>query len=163
MGLLPPPVEMLRAEGDPTLADPSPDAVLVSDAPSAAKVWALRLRLILTPVLAGTVALATTLALSSAPQMAADLVRLLHGMVLIKGLIGLGAGTLFYWRLGRPLSSGLAWRYVACLSLSAAALGWLWGLHWVPAGSALYWAGLIGLLLVGSRDPLFANLPRRPG
>ena len=160
MGRLPPPAEVLQAQGDSAPAQPA-DALRVPSTPSVAEMWALRLRLLVTPVLAGAVALAITLALVPAPRMTPDLMRLLHGMVLIKGLIGVGAGALVYWRLGWPLSSGLAWRYVACLSLSAAALGWLWGLYWVPAGGALYWAGLIGLLLVAGRDPLFANVPPR--
>jgi hypothetical protein len=37
---------------------------------------------------------------SPVAQMEPDLVRLLHGMVLIKGLIGLGAAGLVFWRLG---------------------------------------------------------------
>ena len=160
MGRLPPPAEVLHVQSALAPVQP-PDALRVPRTPSVAEVWAVRLRLLVTPTLAGAVALAVTLALVPAPRMNPDLMRLLHGMVLIKGLIGLAAGALVYWRLGRPLSSGLAWRYVACLSLSAAALGWLWGLHWVPAGGALYWAGLIGLLLVAGRDPLFANVPPR--
>ncbi|NEV64351.1 hypothetical protein [Thiorhodococcus minor] len=125
------------------------------------EIWTLRLRLILTPALAGAVALAITLALVPAPRMAPELVRLLHSMVLIKGLIAVGAAALVYWRLGRPLRSRLAWKYIACLALSAAALGWLWGLSWVPVGGALYWAGLIGLLLVARRDPLLADVTCR--
>ncbi|NEV64710.1 hypothetical protein [Thiorhodococcus minor] len=160
MGRLSPPAEVLRAQGESAPVQP-PDALRVPHTPSVAEMRALRLRLLVIPTLAGAVALAITLALVPPPRMSPDLVRLLHGMVLIKGLIGLAAGALVYRRLSRPLSSGLAWRYVACLSLSAAALGWLWGLSWVPAGGALYWAGLIGLLLVAGRDPLFANVPPR--
>jgi hypothetical protein len=157
MGRLQPPAEIPRAQVDSVRADPGPDALLVSDTPSRVEELALRLRLILTPLLTGALMLAITLALVPATSMDPDLVRLLHGMVLIKGLICLDAGSFVYWRFGRPVRSGLAWRYVACLSLSAAALGWLWGLHWVPAGGALYWGGLIGLLLVARRDPLFST------
>lgn len=163
MGALPPPIDMLRAEGDPALADSATDAPGASDSASLAERWAFRFWLIVTPATAGAVALAITLALVPAPRMSPDLVGLLHSMVLIKGLIGLGAGALVFWRLGRPLRSGLAWTYIASLSLSAAALGWLWGLYWVPMGGAVYWAGLIGLLLVARRDPLLANVPGRSG
>jgi hypothetical protein len=49
---------------------------------------------------AGLAVLALVLRFSHVPQMESDLVRLLHGMVLIKGLIGLGAAGLVFWRLG---------------------------------------------------------------
>lgn len=90
MGRLPPPAEIPRAHVDSAGADPGPDAVLVSDTPSKVEL-ALRLRLIVTPLLTGAAMLAITLALVPATRMDPDLVRLLHGMVLVKGPICLGA------------------------------------------------------------------------
>jgi hypothetical protein len=118
-----------------------------------------RLTLVLAIIATAAVVLAVTLSLAPAPQVEPDLMRLLRGMVLIKGLIALGAAALVWWRLGRPVEQGLATRYTAALSLSAGALAWLWGLHLVLLGSLFFYAGLIGLVLTGRRDPLLSAQP----
>ena len=114
----------------------------------------LRLGLVLIPGLTSALVLALTLALTPPPTQAPDLIRLLRGMVLIKGSIGLAAATLVWWRLGRPISAPLAARYVAAVAVSAGAVAWLWGLHLLALGSGVFYLGLLGLYLAARQDPL---------
>jgi hypothetical protein len=86
-----------------------------------------------------------------------ELTRLLHGMVLIKGLIGLAVAALVWWRMGRPLSGTLAMRYGASLAVAFAAAGWLWGLTLVPLGSLVFYGGLGAVALSARRDPLLSR------
>lgn len=111
-----------------------------------------RRALVLAVPAAGLLGLALAALLAPPSAAAPDLVRLLHGMVLIKGLILLAAAALVWWRLGRPAAAGVAAGYLGALALSAAALGWLWGLHLMLAGAVPFYGGLAGLLLVARRD-----------
>ena len=146
MGRLSLPPELLATAPRRTipLADMPPDAA------------ALIQRLVLATAvpLAGLAALALTLWLVPAPRAEPDLVRLLRGMVLIKGLIGLAAGALVYWRLGRPIAGPVATGYIGALCLSSAGLGWLWGLHLMLIGALLFYGGLVGIYLVARHDRL---------
>jgi hypothetical protein len=151
MNQLSPPIEIPAADADPAArqrhADPN----------------RLRLALVLAIAASAGVVLALTLALAPPSQREPDLVRLLRGMVLIKGSIGLAAAALVWWRLGRPIAAGLAARYLAALCVSMGAVGWLWGLHWILPGSALFYLGLLGVYLTARRDPLLGDgrlLPR---
>ena len=129
-------------------------------APRATPTSALTRRLWLLTALASglLVGLALTLPFPARP-LEPDLARLLHGMVLIKGLIGLAVAGLVWWRLGRPVADGLAAGYAGAVAISAAALGWLWGLHLIALGSIAFYAGLAALVLVARRDPLLG--PKR--
>ena len=86
-----------------------------------------------------------------------ELARLLHGMVLIKALIGLAVAALVWWRMGRPLSGTLAMRYGVSLAVTFAAAGWLWGLTLVPLGSLVFYGGLGAVALSARRDPLLSR------
>ena len=98
-------------------------------------------------------------------RQAPDLAMLIHGMVLIKGLILAAAAAGVLWRLGRPTPAPLVLGYTGSLAVSAAALGWLWGLSWIPLGSALFYGGLIAAFVVAHNDRGFFDgvLPRRRG
>jgi hypothetical protein len=103
------------------------------------------------------------LALAGPVQQAPDLAVLIRGMVMIKGLILAAAVAAVAWRLGRPTQAPLVAGYVLSLAVSAAALGWLWGLSLIPLGSALFYTGLVAALVVAHRDRGFFDgvLPKR--
>ena len=157
MGRLSPPVDLLPMESAAeTLDEPrGPAAVAAEPVPT------LPLALMVSVALTAAVVLVLTLSLVPAPLIAPELSRLLHGMVLIKGLIGLAGGALVFWRLGRPIARPLAARYIASLCLSAAAVAWLWGLQLILLGGVLFYAGLVGLFLVARQDPLLSDVRRR--
>ncbi len=117
-----------------------------------------RLALMAGVPLTGVGALTLTLWLVPTPALEPDLLRLLHGMVLIKGLIALAAAALVYWRLGRPIARPLATGYIGALCLCAAALGWLWGLHLMLIGALCFYGGLASLYLVGRHDRLLSGV-----
>lgn len=89
---------------------------------------------------------------SAAGVMDPDLVRLLHAMVGIKGIIALAAAALVYWRLGHPIARPVAIGYGTAICISVAALAWLWTLASIPLGSLCFYGGLAGLILVGRFD-----------
>jgi hypothetical protein len=98
---------------------------------------------------------------SAAAAMDPDLVRLLHAMVGIKGIIALAAAALVFWRLGHAIARPVAIGYGAMICVSVAALAWLWTLASVPLGSLCFYGGLAGLILVGRFDSgLSAGLGR---
>jgi len=96
-------------------------------------------------------------------RQAPDLAMLIRGMVLIKGLILAAAAAGVLWRLGRPAPVPTVLGYTVSLGVSATALGWLWGLSLIPLGSALFYGGIIGALVVAHKDRGFFDgvLPRR--
>ncbi len=82
-----------------------------------------------------------------------DLVRVLRGMALIKGLTALAALAAVLWRFGRPVSALVGTGY-------AASVWALWSAAWLVASLAhlvtaalLFHASLLTLLLVAWRDP----------
>lgn len=105
---------------------------------------------LLTALLAGPVA------------MEPGLVRLLHGMVLVKGLLLAGATALVLRRLRGPVGASVLRGYAAGLGMSAGALAWLWGLSLLLFGSLLFYGGLIWTFITASRDPLLINGLRTP-
>jgi len=82
------------------------------------------------------------------------LMRLLHGMVAIKGLIFTAAAAVVLRRLRGPVTSRTLFGYAAGLGLSAGALAWLWGLSGLLLGSIAFYGGLILTLKTASRDRL---------
>ena len=102
-----------------------------------------------------------TLALAVPVAMEPGLIRLLHGMVAIKGLI-FSAGTALLWlRLGGPAVPRALLGYTAGLGLSAGALAWLWGLNLLFPGAVLFYGGLLIAFLTASRDPLLVDALRQ--
>jgi uncharacterized integral membrane protein len=120
------------------------------------RAWIYRSGLVLAIAVGTLLGLALTLVAPDS-QREPELTRLLHGMVLIKGLIGLAIVALVWWRMSRPLPGALAIRYSAALAVSFAAAGWLWGLTLVPLGSLVFYAGLGAVALAARRDPLFSR------
>jgi hypothetical protein len=120
--------------------------------------WRYRSGLMLAIVAGALMGLALTLVAPGTPR-DPELARLLRGMVLIKGLIGLAIAGLVWWRMGRPLSESLAVRYGTSIAVAFGAVGWLWGLNLVPLGSLVFYTGLAGIALTGRADPLFSRQP----
>jgi hypothetical protein len=83
------------------------------------------------------------------------LLRLLRGMVILKGIIGLGALTLIFWRMGRPVQAGLWTAYMVAGVLVPVAVTWLWSLHMIPVGSLFFYCGLAILAAGAWRDRQF--------
>jgi hypothetical protein len=121
--------------------------------PAIAAARALFLVGLLVGLLAGVVA--TQALPGSMPervQQDPQLAQLLRAMVLAKGAILMAAAALVFWRLGRPAPPLPQLGYTGALALSAAAVGWMWGLSAIPLAAALFYGGLIAALGVGSRD-----------
>jgi uncharacterized membrane protein (UPF0136 family) len=86
-------------------------------------------------------------------QQDAELAGLVRAMVAIKGLLLIGALALVAWRLRRPVSIARLAGYAATLALSAAAVGWMWGLSAIPVAALAFYGGLIACYRVAARDP----------
>jgi hypothetical protein len=142
------------------LAAPATAAVPVRDAQG---LGAFAARALLATALAvglatGALAAAT---LAGPPPADAELTRLLHGMVLIKGVIALAATGLIFRRLSTAVDARVLAGYAGGLGLTFAALGWLWGLTTMLVGSVLFYGGLLAAGVAASRDPrLLAGLRR---
>ena len=149
MGRLDLPIELLPSDTARTVATPLPSPTAV--APS---VLTNRLALATAMALTGLSVLGLTLWFAPKPLQPPELLQLLHGMVLIKGLIALVAAALVWWRFGRPIGQPQVVGYIGALCLSTAALAWLWGLALIPLGALCFYSGLAGLYLVARRDPL---------
>lgn len=121
-------------------------------------------RLTLLAVMALT-AVATHLALArwdGAAGTDADLLRLLHGMVLIKAAIGAAVAGFVLWRLDDTIDHGPAIAYGAGVVAMTVSLVWLWALVLVPLASLLFYASIAALLVVAHRDrSLFGFLEAR--
>lgn len=124
--------------------------------------WRYRSGLVLA-IVAGTLMGLALTQVAPEIQREPELTRLLHGMVLIKGSIGLAIAGLVWWRIGRPLAESLAVRYGASMAITFGAVGWLWGLNLVALGSLVFYAGLAGTALAGRADPLFSRQPANRG
>ncbi|EGV19897.1 hypothetical protein ThimaDRAFT_0573 [Thiocapsa marina 5811] len=122
---------------------------------------ARRVALVVAIAATAAVTAVVTAPFSAAGGMDTDLVRLLHAMVGIKGIIALAAAALVSWRFGHPIARPVAIGYGAAICVSAAALAWLWTLASIPLGSLCFYGGLAGLILVGRFDSgLSARLGR---
>lgn len=125
--------------------------------------WATRDRAYLIAATAASflVVFAVTMLTLPPVEMEPELQRLLRGMVLIKGLFGLGALSLLLWRFGGPIDRSPARGYTAGICLAFAALAWLWGLTYIPVGGFLFWCGLGGILLTARSDRRIGEMIRR--
>ncbi|MBS0393190.1 MAG: hypothetical protein JSR54_01120 [Proteobacteria bacterium] len=86
-----------------------------------------------------------------------DLVRLLHGMALIKGMTAVAALGAVLWRFGRPVSTAVTAAYgmsVWALWSAACLVG---SLSHLAAAALLFHSSLLALLLVAWRDPCRAR------
>lgn len=106
--------------------------------------------------------LSLTVALAGPLAVEAELARLLRFMVGVKALILLGAAALVLMRLRGPVTRRALLGYAGSLSLSAGALGWLWGLSSLALGSLLFYGGMVLAFRVASADPLLMQ-GLRPG
>lgn len=85
------------------------------------------------------------------------LLRLLRGMVILKGIIGLGALALIFQRMGRPVQAGLWTAYMMAGVLVPVAVTWLWSLRMIPLGSLFFYSGLAILAAGAWRDRQFVS------
>jgi hypothetical protein len=115
---------------------------------------ASRSRLLGAIAVGGFLGVLITLSLAGPVAMEPGLIRLLHGMVAIKGLIFTAAAALVLRRLRGPVNARVLLGYAAGLGLSAGALAWLWGLSGLLVGSIAFYGGLIVTLKTASRDRL---------
>ena len=88
------------------------------------------------------------------------LLRLLRGMVILKGIIGLGALALIFWRMGHPVQAGLWTAYMVAGVLVPVAVTWLWSLRMIPVGSLCFYCGLAILAAGAWRDRQFVSWRR---
>jgi hypothetical protein len=95
----------------------------------------------------------------------AELGTLLRGMALIKAALVIAAAALIVWRLRQPVSTAVAFAYLAGAWAMSFATGLIWQLSMIPAAALLFHAGEIGLLLLAWRDGRWARAlgPRRRG
>lgn len=115
---------------------------------------ASRSRLLGAIAVGGFLGVLITLSLAGPVAMEPGLIRLLHGMVAIKGLIFTAAAAMVLRRLRGPVTARTLFGYAAGLGLSAGALAWLWGLSGLLLGSIGFYGGLILTLKTASRDRL---------
>lgn len=111
-----------------------------------------RLLLLLCAAVATGGAALAALTLAPAPSGAPDLVRLLRFMGALKGAIVLGAASLVWWRLARPVASSLLVSYVAAVALAGVAAVWLWSQWQMGWGIGLFYASLGALAFAARRD-----------
>ncbi|WP_325291638.1 hypothetical protein [Thiocapsa sp.] len=129
------------------------DRALVRTPPDAGdRPLARRVALVFAIAVTAAATAVVTAPFSAAGAMDPDLVRLLHAMVGIKGIIALAAAALVSWRLGHPIARPVALGYGAMICVSVAALAWLWTLASIPLGSLCFYGGLAGLIFVGRFD-----------
>lgn len=128
-----------------------PAAALQTDS-SLLHAVAARSRLLAAIAIGASSGVLITLALAGPVAIEPGLMRLLHGMVAIKGLIFALATALVLRRLRGPVAARTLAGYAAGLGLSAGALAWLWGLSGLLLGSIAFYGGLILVLKTASRD-----------
>jgi small-conductance mechanosensitive channel len=75
--------------------------------------------------------------------------RLLRTIGAAKGVIALGVMTLLSWRFGHPVPARAALAYIAGACLIAGASVLVLQLSFIPAASAMFWAG-VATMLVGA-------------
>ena len=122
--------------------------------PSLLHAVASRSRLLSAIAVGGLGGVLITLSLAGPVAMEPGLMRLLHGMVAIKGLIFTAAAALVLRRLRGPVTARTLSGYAVGLGLSAGALAWLWGLSGLLLGSIAFYGGVILTLKTASRDRL---------
>lgn len=117
---------------------------------SAANVIALRAVLVLSSL---AVAVVAWLATVSLPQpMDAELATLLRGMAAIKGVLGVAAAALVWWRLGQPVSVRVAVAYIACIGLLVVGAVLIWQLAFLSVAAGLFHVGAFAGLVVAFRE-----------
>ncbi len=122
--------------------------------PSLLQAVASRSRLLGAIAVGGFCGVLITLSLAGPVAMEPGLMRLLHGMVAIKGLIFMAAAAVVLRRLRGPVTARTLSGYAVGLGLSAGALAWLWGLSGLLLGSIAFYGGLVLALKTASRDRL---------
>ena len=115
---------------------------------------ASRSRLLGAIAIGGFCGVLITLSLAGPVAIEPGLMRLLHGMVAVKGLILTLATALVLRRLRGPVATHTLFGYAFGLGLSAGALAWLWGLSGLLFGSMAFYGGLLLVLKTASRDRL---------
>jgi hypothetical protein len=87
-----------------------------------------------------------------APGAEADLVRLMKGMAILKGVLAAAASAVIGWRLTAPASPARCAAYLASAAAMAAGVALIWRMAAPGAAAILYHAGLIAAVLLLLRD-----------
>jgi hypothetical protein len=139
------------ATSGPATSGPATSGAAAAAPPAAAHARLLRTLLVAGCVLSVCVALCygdPAGYLQSDPALA----RLLRGMALIKGAIGMAAIALVLWRYGWPISRAAAVSYALGCAVLAGCSALIWQLTWIAPAAVLFHAGLIGMLILGWRE-----------
>ena len=157
-------VESVAAEQAPASTPALPAAARSGASERASKVAALRVALVVGSVAAVVVAWLATSGVSQAAE--PELALLLRGMAAIKGLLGLSAAGLVWWRLGQPLGLRVAGTYIACSWVLFFSTVLIWQLAFILAAAVLFHAaGLVGLVVAmreGNPMPRFGRQAPNP-
>lgn len=97
-----------------------------------------------------------------------ELGRLLQFMAAVKGLLSLGLGGAFAWRLGHATPARLVPLYFASGAMLFAAPGLMWRLGYVGLGALFFHAGLLTALAAmgldgGGKERLWRRVAPRTG
>jgi hypothetical protein len=87
-----------------------------------------------------------------------QLILLIRFMALMKLGLAIGAGLLVAWRLGRSPTPRIAAGYTAGTMLMAGGPALMWHMHYIIFGSALFYAGLVLLVILARGDKAGSQL-----
>ena len=124
---------------------------------SASRAIVFRAALVLGSLAAAVVAWFATVGLAQPADV--ELATLLRGMGAIKGLLGIAAAAVVWWRLGQPVSVRVAVAYIACIGLLFAGTMLIWQLAFLSVASGLFHVGAFVGLVIAFREGRHA--PRR--
>jgi hypothetical protein len=111
------------------------------------------LRLLLIVGCLATVALAAWIGQPEAQSSSdPDLLRLLRGMAMIKGVLVIAAVGVLLWRFGHPLSLQQAGAYLVGAWLAAGASMMIWQLTLIPLAALVFHVGEITMLVTAWLD-----------
>lgn len=99
----------------------------------------------------------------AAPTTDPALSRLLLGMTFVKLAFVVAMAALSVWRFRRPLGTGLALGYLACVWASTAATVLIWQSAWLGFASVLFHGAGLAFMVVALRDDCVLPLARRRG
>lgn len=116
----------------------------------ASRAIVFRAALVLGSLAAAVVAWLATVGLAQPTD--AELATLLRGMAAIKGLLGIAAAALVWWRLGQPVSVRVAVAYIACIGLLFAGTMLIWQLAFLSVASGLFHVGAFVGVVIAFRE-----------
>ncbi len=142
--------EVVASEQAPA-STPAPRAAVRSGANErASTVAVMRTALVVGTVAAAVVAWFAAGSVAQAAEL--ELVTLLRGMAVIKGLLAVSAAGVVWWRLGQPVSAPAAVAYIVCTWALFAATVLIWQLALILAAAVLFHAAAVVGLIVAMRE-----------